>query len=189
MNNKFLNIDNVLSLIIVLISFLLISCTAEEKHKTLTFFFDGVPDPNAKLAQSDSLKQKNNENDLKQYLKSDEMHIHPPYGDKACENCHDVKSANKLNTQEPILCFQCHDDFGKNIKYIHGPAASGYCTQCHEPHQGKYNKLLIRTGQNVCYYCHEKKDVLKNEVHSGIEETKCWDCHDPHGSNEKFFLK
>ncbi|MCL5991340.1 MAG: cytochrome c3 family protein [Bacteroidetes bacterium] len=188
MNKNKINKVIILLILFVLFNFLLTSCSAEKNYETLTFFFDGVPDPNAKPSLTDSNKTTKEQN-LKQYVKSEEIFTHPPYGDRACENCHDAKSANRLNASEPGLCYQCHDDFSKNLRYVHGPIASGYCTQCHEPHQGKYKNLLIRDGQKLCYYCHEKNDVLENENHTGIEDTKCWDCHDPHGSNEKHFLK
>ncbi|TAL68781.1 MAG: hypothetical protein EPN82_08895 [Bacteroidetes bacterium] len=184
-----INIERLILLLIGTANFFITSCSVEKNYKTLSYFFDGVPDPNAKPVQTDTNNLAMKEMDLKQYVKSEKTYTHPPYGDKACENCHDANAANHLNSNQPGLCYQCHDDFGKNFKYVHGPAASGYCTQCHEPHQGKYQKLLIRNGQNLCYYCHDKKDVMKNEVHSEIEDTKCWECHNPHGSNERFFLK
>lgn len=188
MNKIKININIIYLLIFVSANFLNISCSPEKNYKTLTFFFDGVPDPNAKPTLTDSSNGTKEQN-LKQYVKTEEIFTHPPYQEKACGNCHNTSGSNRLNESEPDLCYQCHDDFGKKYKFMHGPVASGYCTKCHDPHQTKYKKLLIRNDQKLCYFCHEKTDVMKNEIHSGIEDTKCWDCHDPHGTNEKYLLK
>jgi predicted CXXCH cytochrome family protein len=168
----------------------LISCSPQSKHDTLSVFFDGVPDPNAvnkidsvQVASIDSLALPDPNRIFEKEFK------HQPFADNSCDNCHDQSNSNKLLEKQPNLCYQCHDDYSKKYKVVHGPAASGYCTGCHEPHSSPNEKLIVSDGQKLCYNCHDKTDVMNNEIHQTIDETKCWDCHDPHGGSDRTFLK
>jgi len=174
------------SLITFLIILSFFGCSPEKQHDNLSYFFDGVPDPNADKTDPDSLKKKVI-NDAKNQVVSDETYIHPPYKDE-CKMCHASGFSNKLLEKQPELCYICHEDMSKKFAYLHGPVASGFCTECHSPHTSKYKKLLVREGQNLCYFCHKKKDVLKNEAHASIEETKCWECHNPHGGSDRTIM-
>lgn len=178
----------------VLLSVLLIinfSCSSSEGKKILSIFFDGVPQgENEKLA-ADSLlvsnenkkKQGNNKKRVVQ-----QMFFHPPYQARECYNCHNLQAGNELIEQPPKLCYTCHEDFNNQFAVLHGPVASGYCTQCHNPHSSKLPKLLKRKGQELCLYCHEKSDVFKNAVHEDIDDTNCIECHNPHGGEDRFLL-
>jgi predicted CXXCH cytochrome family protein len=176
--------------IFLLISLIILSsCASEKRYSVLSFFFDGVPDPNAKVSATDTTITGIADNKEKLVQKKDSTINHPPYIENSCKDCHDMSKGNRLNQELPDLCYQCHEDFGKKFKVVHGPVASGFCTQCHDPHNSKIGKLLIREGQSLCLNCHEKKDIMKNDVHSVIEDQKCWDCHDPHGGMDKTMIR
>ena len=71
---------------------------------------------------------------------------------------------------------------------MHGPAAGGYCTECHNPHMSKSKKLLIRNGQDLCLECHAPKSDLSAESHKDIEDSECILCHNPHGGKDRKIL-
>ena len=178
----------------VLLSVLLIinsSCSSSDGKKILSIFFDGVPQAKKEKPAADSLLV-SNENKQKpgkiNKRVAQQIFYHPPYRTRACAKCHNLQAGNDLIKQPPKLCYTCHDNFKNKFAVLHGPVASGYCTQCHNPHSTKIPKLLERKGQKLCLYCHEKKDVFKNEVHEDINNTDCTDCHDPHGGDDRFLL-
>lgn len=81
---------------------------------------------------------------------------------------------------------RCHDGMGKE-KYVHGPAATGDCTFCHEP-VGDHEFKPIQDVANLCYQCHEQAEKKKS-VHPPVQEGLCTECHDPHQSPNKFQLR
>lgn len=177
---------------LILFAYLIFSCAPAKNYKTLSLFFDGVPDPSkdSLIAKKDSAKSDSlNNTELITHNVKSEYVFHPPYKERTCEVCHDKSEMGKLNIQQQELCFTCHENFNTKYKYLHGPAASGNCTGCHSPHMAKFNKLLLREGQQLCLFCHDKKQVLKNEVHTDIKETNCTECHNPHGGDDKLILK
>jgi len=166
----------------------LVSCRGS--HKVLSTFFDGVPEPQAEQAlKTDSLLVDSSGVLMASAVpKKPVIVIHSPYQDKACDDCHTASRGNALSEPQPDLCYTCHDDFRESFKALHGPAAAGFCTECHNPHLSRNEKLLVRTGQPLCLYCHESTDVFKNENHEGIDDMNCTDCHDPHGGEDRFLL-
>ncbi len=179
---------NLLSIISILI--FLIACSPQKNYQVLTIFFDDVPPPDTTKIVADSTNITNkiiNENDIKKELLVEKTH--PPAEEGSCNNCHDVGNSFKLNEMLPKLCNNCHEDFSKKNKFLHGPLSVGACTICHDPHKSRFKSFLKQDGQALCYFCHEKESVMKNDIHSTIEDTKCWECHNPHGGNERTFMK
>jgi len=172
---------------------ILVSCSPGTNYKILSFFFDGVPDPNApEQTKPDSLsvnavKPVRVQQNRSRFLQ--ENYLHPPYKDKECGDCHDIDQGFKLVEKMPELCFTCHDDFSEEYPVLHGPVAMGACTECHHPHLAKNKKLLKRTGQDLCLYCHDKVDILKNEAHEDLTDDTCTDCHNAHGGEDQYFLE
>jgi predicted CXXCH cytochrome family protein len=172
--------------------FCLYGCSSVPRHKTLTFFFDGVPEPGENHTGTDSAVEvakftgKTQIPDRGEIAKSI---VHPPYKEKQCGVCHDQGAMGRLKNTQNVICFQCHEDFNEKYKKVHGPAGSGYCTVCHNPHLADNKNLLIRTGQELCYYCHNSGLVLKNEVHKEIADASCTECHNPHGGDDRSMLK
>jgi|GEM_PF-722824 len=173
---------------VALISLLIIGCTPERKFQVLSFFFDGVPDPNAKTQvvvniASDSMASLTATANVKP-----DMYYHKPYNDEKCQSCHESGFSNSLIKPVPELCYTCHEDFNTKYKTVHGPVAFGKCTICHHPHESKMEKLVIREGQQLCLYCHQSKDILENKMHSKIGEKNCTQCHNPHGGENRVML-
>ncbi len=173
--------------------FVVSGCSAGYKYKVLSFFFDGVPKPvenvNPQAADSTLAANPSNLADSAGKPAEPQLIIHPPYQDRDCGACHDNTSASKALKPMPGLCFQCHDDFSKTYKVMHGPAAGGQCNACHNPHMSTNKGLLIRTGQDICLYCHESADVMKSDAHTDILDTRCTECHNPHGGEDRYVLR
>ena len=87
------------------------------------------------------------------------------------------------------LCYECHDDFHESTSFLHGPADAGYCTQCHDPHQAKAEKLLVNSGPQLCFQCHDSTTTFNNTMHLKLEELNCLDCHDPHGGENASYSR
>ena len=171
--------------------FLLSQCSPSGKS-LLTFFFDGVPEPDstevtvpgseavpadsANLAMDDSAPG------------SPMVFVHYPYGERECAACHDQRSLGTMVEPQPGLCYSCHEDLGTRYQYLHGPVAGGYCTSCHDPHRSGKEKLLKFTGDQLCFHCHKPESVYKNEMHMDLEGMVCVDCHNPHGGEDKYIF-
>lgn len=160
---------------------LLLSCEPRSRYKTLSFFFDGVPDPDKVVSAPGDSRQRADERELKNKFLS-----HGPYEAKLCEACHQ-RGSNALVLPMEKLCFKCHT-MGLNKKYLHGPVAAGSCRVCHDPHGSGRPFLLVSEAQKFCYYCHAEKAVSATQAHQGME-VSCTECHDAHSSDNRFFLK
>jgi predicted CXXCH cytochrome family protein len=176
--------------IVVLIS--LISVISACSHKTLSFFFDGVPYPDDSLAVSSNNASYQADtariNEILAMKAGPELTYHMPYLDKECAACHDEKVMGKFVAPQPELCYQCHVDFSTTYAFLHAPVEMGECTSCHSPHMAKEAGLLLRTGQQLCLECHDEGDILKQENHDGIGDAACTECHNPHGGSESKLL-
>jgi predicted CXXCH cytochrome family protein len=176
----------------IVLLFGFISVISACSHKTLSFFFDGVPYPNDSIAgsstggsnQADSIKNE----DIAVINATPETHYHMPYLDKACTGCHDDKKMGKFVLPQPELCYQCHVDFSTTFTYLHAPVEMGECTSCHSPHMSKQARLLLRPGRQLCFGCHDEEDIMKQENHDGIGEANCIECHNPHGGSDSNLL-
>ncbi len=159
-------------------------CGVQTRYKVLSFFFDGVPNPEEKSRQlaADAAKAGQSAKETTQQKGSE----HGPYASKQCNECHQ-RATNTLVLPIEELCFKCHAlDMKK--KYAHGPAASGGCRVCHVPHSSSYRFLLVSEPEKFCFYCHDEKMITRLEVHQGID-TGCTTCHDPHSSDNQHLLK
>lgn len=165
-----------------------LACTPKSSYNIKSFFFDGVPDPNLKTAANDEATLVEEIQDSTILFKVANT-IHPPYKEKTCLECHAKENMGQPKMELPNLCYQCHDDFSKSNAYLHGPVGSGNCTQCHNPHKSKLERLLVRNGQDLCLKCHIKDKVIENRVHEDIASKSCMECHDPHGGENKLFLQ
>lgn len=181
------------ALFIMVLSIYLSSCSSTNQYKFLSFFFDGVPNPDVQAAiqKRDSISRKDSTS-LAENLNIDTSpkgSIHSPYQEKECATCHDQSAMGKFTELQPKLCYQCHEDFSSRYKVLHGPVGGGHCTACHNPHLSENVSLLKRTNQSLCLFCHEQKQVLALEPHQDIESTSCTECHNPHGGDDKYILR
>ncbi len=171
------------------IAAVLIGCDPVEKHKILSFFFDGVPpllDPNAQVetaAQTEKIEPK-------QVKKT--IFTHEPYWQ--CSKCHGERERRgfsrkvKLTASVPKLCYQCHDDYTKSGQFVHGPVAIGQCLFCHEHHHSKNQYLLKKPEPKLCFLCHQQKLIEVIPEHQNVPLAKCSRCHDAHASSSKALL-
>lgn len=172
---------------------LLTGCSNARHHKTLAFFFDGVPDPaDSARHSSDTLAKPSKFSGANRPPRRDEVQtlvVHPPYKQQKCATCHEMAATGQAHKKQPELCYGCHADFGKKFPTLHGPVASGYCTACHNPHMSQNKMLLQRAGRALCLNCHEEAPLLLMPVHRESVSAICTECHDPHGGDGLNLLK
>lgn len=183
-----------LSILLLFLSlFILPGCSVKKNHKILSFFFDGVPKPGEETTKE---KEADKTTTRSQVPKKPEtttklvkmVSRHPPYVERECKECHQVKSLTFLRNQKDALCFTCHDRDDFQGTYLHGPAAVGACLACHLPHESKYKSLLKLEGAALCFNCHHQEDLAPIEPHDRSKKNRCTQCHNPHAADNRFFL-
>lgn len=120
--------------------------------------------------------------------------------DMGCPTCHtavdaaDVphKMKNKINnglsSEQPELCYGCHDKTAFTTKTVHAAVGMG-CTGCHDPHSSDSPKLLASAVPDICWNCHDKTEFSRKNVHAPVAAGKCLACHNPHSSDSAALLK
>lgn len=171
--------------IVLFILFLLCSCEPMTRYKTLSFFFDGVPNPEEEALQAQNA-QNAKAGRRKGKPAAATYKMHGPYAARLCSACHQ-RGTNVLVLPIDRLCFNCHLlQFDK--KYVHGPVAAGGCKLCHDPHGSSFPYLLVSESRSFCFKCHSEKDIAKNKAHNGVT-AQCTVCHDAHTSNKVYLLR
>jgi len=167
------------------------ACSVEKHYRSLSFFFDGVPNPELirQQAISDSLEAIADENEVIAEIGKSDFILHPPYKERKCDHCHNQGQMGSLNESMPQLCTQCHPNLGMQSTFTHGPARGGYCTQCHHPHKAKEEKLLLQSGRELCLNCHDVNSLFAGDFHDSGDESDCISCHNPHGSENHSLLQ
>ena len=168
--------------VLVFLLFLLCSCEPMTRYKTLSLFFDGVPNPEEEALQAQNAKTGGS--GAKQAAATYKMH--GPYAARLCSACHQAGSNNLILPIER-LCVNCHV-LQLDKKYVHGPVAAGGCKICHDPHGSSFPYLLVSEARIFCLRCHSEKDIAKNEAHKGVTE-ECTECHDAHTSDKVYLLR
>jgi len=116
---------------------------------------------------------------------------------RSCDDCHEAAATPhpqkglrtfRLAQEGSELCKMCHT-IKADEKYMHGPAAVGDCTSCHDPHASDNKALLVKKGNDLCFTCHGavQDETKKKVVHDALQEG-CTSCHNPHGSSFKKLL-
>jgi len=169
----------------LVVAFLLLaSCDEVERHKALTFFFDGVPPLRTETseAQAAGLKDSRAADKAPAGL----WHTHEPV--KNCTLCHGeirrASSARKVQlvAEVPQLCYTCHKEYSALEAWVHGPVATGNCLLCHEPHKAQNESLLRKPVPDLCYQCHEEQAIRLIENHAEVSYARCINCHEGHAS-------
>lgn len=150
-------------------------------HKTLSIFFDGVPNPDK--AKGPGVQPQ----DIRAANPRISFSEHGPYASKNCSACHNRQENNNLVLPKEQLCYTCHE-FSQKKKYIHGPLLQGGCLVCHDPHSSPYRSLLKSESDTFCFYCHDQASILRNPAHKDTT-SECTTCHDAHMSDKQFLLK
>lgn len=179
--------------IVLLCCGLIFSCSVRNNYKTLSFFFDGVPGSadliviQESSVNNDSTVSLNTINDTLTSAFSKRVY-HDPYQFKGCDNCHNKNSVGRMISDQPGLCYQCHEDFSEKFLFLHGPAEGGFCTACHNPHSSKEKHLLNESLNNLCFYCHNAEELSETNMHSDRQDFLCTNCHNPHGGENSLML-
>ena len=173
--------------IVIIVCLVLGACSPSKRFGVLSFFFDGVPDPNksAEITRADSLNQQHPEGDTIQLamVRTASVNYHDPYQKKRCMECHDKNAVGELKHKEPKLCYSCHDNYSTKYDILHSPVDFGFCLVCHEPHMSKNRNLLRTEGNALCIECHVSYKIKQPDTHVEIGTDLCSKCHDPHGEH------
>ncbi len=92
-----------------------------------------------------------------------------------------------ISSDQPDLCFGCHDKSMVEKKNVHAAVGMG-CTGCHDPHSSKNKKLLKSAVPSLCFSCHDKAGFSKQNVHPPVASGECMACHSPHSSDNMALL-
>lgn len=154
-------------------------CSIEKHYDVLSFFFDGVPDPNAPVEVSGVFAR----NPRADYI------VHEPFAEGACQNCHTDFSDLTAIRNDSGVCLQCHASSLNEYAYMHAPVVTTNCLWCHNPHQSPHAYLLRAEPADLCGRCHTAR-VLgpAHRSQPAALFASCLDCHAGHGGSQPLFL-
>jgi predicted CXXCH cytochrome family protein len=95
--------------------------------------------------------------------------LHQATTEKTCVSCHDPhgsKWAKVLKSEDPGLCYQCHDRKKFDLAWRHQPVSDGDCSSCHDPHGSSRPNLLVAA------YPSERYQDFRSE-----DSQLCFECH------------
>jgi predicted CXXCH cytochrome family protein len=153
-------------------------CSVRKNYKTLSFFFDGVPDPNVPVrASTGSPSAAAGSNNQVAAVK---MYRHKPYAEGKCDECH-LADKKQLVTVKAELCIKCHAPAVNQYPVMHAPVAIGQCLWCHEPHESDSPRLLKTTAPQLCLQCHDLELLPSDIKPHQSDQANCLACHTGHG--------
>ena len=97
-------------------------CSVEKHYDLLSFFFDGVPNPNALPVTATA-------GDPISMRQSPTYVAHTPYVERQCDSCH--RSRFDTSRVGAEVCLPCHEGVETEYRVMHGPVALGACLWCH----------------------------------------------------------
>lgn len=162
------------------------SCSSDpqKRYKALSFFFDGVPNPNAPAGSEGS------ENAPTGSAPKMLAIVHKPYAEGKCGECHEgdttkFESFQKLSSD---VCMKCHAKAINQYPVMHGPVSAGECLLCHNPHESSVKGMLNDDAPAVCMQCHLSEFLPQDKEHSDLKRS-CLECHLPHGGTKHGLLR
>lgn len=181
------------ALVTVLASVSTIQCSRQAMHRTLVFFYDGVPPldgggPDALNSPSQAASNKDAVEPAALSGTVSTLYLHPAYKENRCGGCHQEESGGLLKTAREGLCLACHATNPPKKEYVHAPVAVRDCLACHSYHKSRYEHLLTADVQTVCATCHGEGPCTGEQQLDPAGEKTCVECHDPHGGDDPFFL-
>jgi predicted CXXCH cytochrome family protein len=171
--------------IFAILSVLAVGCSVRTNYKTLSFFFDGVPDPNAPVKATPALLSTSSQ--TIDPMAPSKLYRHKPFADGKCTECH-TADKKQLVTVKAELCVRCHQTAVNQYAVMHVPVATGQCLWCHEPHESDSAKLLKTTATRLCLQCHDQALLPSDKPHQS-DEANCLECHVGHGSPKPSLLR
>ncbi len=153
-----------------------------ENYSLLSFFFDGVPDPNAPALPDGTT-------DINLIRQSPTYTIHPPFAEEKCVDCHGKRFATQ--GVDASVCLKCHENIPSSQPRMHGPVVALACLWCHAPHESPYAALFKGQPRQVCAECHGPDMLGTDTVPEHLPEAteSCLDCHFGHGGVSRYFLR
>lgn len=124
---------------------------------------------------------------------------HSPVAEGDCSACHEQiqvqhpgaqSESFKLIKSGAILCYQCHDKYGRKLT-IHAPVAEGECLACHDPHGSNAGSKLLTVDYDLtalCTNCHDPDMLTAAFGHGPAVSGACTQCHNPHEANQPRLL-
>jgi len=124
-----------------------------------------------------------------------QAYVHPPFAD-GCDTCHEAPQDGKVKLTQATakaLCSMCHDEVAKKIDTAKVPhmGAQGDCTDCHNPHAGRFPRFIRPDPVAVCDSCHADQLELRTSkpvTHNPVSG-QCSVCHIPHGGDNPKLLR
>lgn len=175
------------------------ACSVERHYRTLSFFFDGVPDPHAPVAEPVLAPAQDTPLVASpELVVADSSSLHPPVRERQCHLCHALPErasgsgwqagVPELLAPRAELCQRCHEP--PAATHVHGPAGARRCDVCHEAHQSRFPHLLRQERQEtLCRACHQDGLFLTSARHAAFGARDCIVCHDPHGTETATLLR
>ena len=167
-------------------------CSAESRYRTLSFFFDGVPDPNAPPGSA-AARGEADEFGPTAVIKA---YIHKPYAEamedsRKCGVCHEGASGGYENFQAvgSDTCLKCHKDKLTQYPVMHGPVVAVECSLCHAAHESTVPGMLNFPAPQVCVQCHDRDLLSPNPPEHLAADSKCLSCHYGHGGPQHKLLR
>jgi predicted CXXCH cytochrome family protein len=159
------------------------SCQPKTRYRTLSFFFDGVPNPDAPI---EAVHRPDREESPFHPVRRPPAptpapirSIHQPARQNQCLQCHDSVTMAPL-ALDATLCDKCHLEQRLREGWAHGPINLGTCVPCHDPHDSPYLHLLEKPVPDLCLDCHAEDMARQETYHEVPEVDACIQCHDPH---------
>ncbi|MEI8197327.1 MAG: cytochrome c3 family protein, partial [Phycisphaerae bacterium] len=120
--------------------------TPRERYRVLSFFFDGVPNPDAPKIVKTTTPTNTDHKPIVALVSH-----HKPFMEGKCDSCHRSDSGMIMDFSEAYkACVKCHTTVTTKFPRMHGPVASAACQWCHNPHESTEPALLKRPAIKVC---------------------------------------
>ena len=169
----------------------LASCGPTERHRMMTYLFDGVPPLPGQVA--DRSLYDVNDTGATGEGGAGGWTVHEPLKD--CTQCHANRRRARFSREvqlveaPPQLCFRCHTEYANPSGWVHGPVATGECLFCHEPHKTRNAALLTDPVPELCYRCHDREAMALIENHTEASYANCIRCHEGHAAPTRWLLR
>jgi len=163
--------------------------TSRERYRVLSFFFDGVPDPD-KPPEGERGVATQPAGPGQAARAPGPVIAHPPYAQGKCEACHGKPGTAEFTLNiTTAACRQCHQKVPRQYAMMHGPVAAEACLWCHTPHESTVPGLLRAPSPDLCLQCHDRDLLPARIAEHRMATSSCLDCHVGHGSTQRYLLR